>query len=661
MYKLCIFAGTTEGRKLAEFLINQPVDITVCVATEYGETLLPSSDNLTISAKRLSVAEITNLLSAEKFDLVIDATHPYAKAVTESICISCNKTDTEYIRLIRDASNITDDTYFFNNIEESVKFLNDKDGNILLTTGSKELIKFTGIKNFSDRVYARVLPMSDSLKSCEKAGLKPSHIIAMQGPFSEELNTSMLNSTLSQWLVTKDSGKAGGFSEKLSSVQKVGAKLVVIGRPPQLDGLPLKEVLKLLSSKFSLTFKPKVSVIGIGMGNPDTMTKEAVYAIEQADCLIGAKRMLDCSNNNQDVYAAIAPKDIADFISTHKEYHNFAVLMSGDVGFFSGAKKLLPLLNNCNTKVIPGLSSLVYLCAKLKTPYDDIHVTSIHGREHNIIPDIQKHKRTFALLGGENAINKLCSDLIAAGLSNVKLSIGENLSYANEKITQGTALKLVNSHFEKLSVVLIENETPKHIITHGLPDMIFLRGKSAEGIVPMTKSEVRAVCLSKLQLTKYSICWDIGAGTGSVAIEMALQATDGHVYAIEKKDEAIELLKENSTSLFAENLTIIHGTAPKACLDLPAPSHVFIGGSSGNMGDIINLLLKVNPYVRIVATAISLESIAELTNIINTFGFSYTETVSMQAAYDRKIGAYHLMTGQNPIHIFTVENKPEDV
>ena len=173
----------------------------------------------------------------------------------------------------------------------------------------------------------------------------------------------------------------------------------------------------------------------------------------------------------------------------------------------------------------------------------------------------------------------------------------------------------------------------------------------------MTKSEVRAVALSKLRLTERAVCYDIGAGTGSVAIEMALQAKYGHVYAVERRDDAVELLKKNQAAFHVENLTGVSGTAPEACRNLPAPTHVFIGGSAGNLRDILSMLLAKNSHVRIVATAVSLESIAELTACMKDFAFTEAEAVSVQIARGKKAGPYHLMTGQNPVYIFTMQSE----
>ena len=171
----------------------------------------------------------------------------------------------------------------------------------------------------------------------------------------------------------------------------------------------------------------------------------------------------------------------------------------------------------------------------------------------------------------------------------------------------------------------------------------------------MTKSEVRSVCLSKLALTEHAVCWDVGAGSGSVAIEMALKATGGEVFAIERKDTAVELLRENTRRFGLHNLTIVPGLAPEVCRELPAPTHVFIGGSAGNMRQILAEILTKNPNARIVATAVTLESVAELTQCVKDIPFATTEVVSMTVARDRKAGPYHLMMGQNPIFIFTMQ------
>ena len=652
MYKICVFAGTTEGRELVEFLSTQPVSVTACVATDYGETLLSPKENLTISAQRLTVIEMEELFGREQFNLVVDATHPYASVVTENIAAACKATGTEYLRLQRSGAVAPENAVFAADIAEAVSYLNSVEGNLLLTTGSKELHKFTSIKGFADRVYARVLPMEESLHLCESAGLKPAHILAMQGPFSKEMNVAMLKSVDAKFLVTKDSGSKGGFEEKQAAAREAGAKLVVIGRPPQRDGLNFADTLSLLCHRFRLKSKPQITVVGIGPGSKGAMTGEVRSALANADCIIGAKRMVEAvAEKGQAVHHAISPEEITSFIGQHPEYCRFVIAMSGDVGFFSGTKKLLPSLQNCDVTVLPGISSMVYLCARLGTSYEDVVRISVHGRDHDVIPDIRRNERVFTLVGGENGMGILCRELTEAGLGKVKVSVGERLSYPDEKITVGTAETLEHQVFQSLSVALIENDAANAAVICGFSDDAFIRTES----VPMTKSEVRAVCLSKLTLTEKAVVWDVGAGTGSVSIEMALQVRKGHVYAIERKDAAVEILQENVRKFRTSNLTVVPGIAPEACSILPAPTHAFIGGSSGNMKEIIALLLQKNPKVRIVATAIALESIAELTDCLKYFAFEEAEVVSMTVARSRKAGPYNLMTGQNPIYIFTMQ------
>ncbi len=672
MYKICVFAGTTEGRELVTFLQNQPVHVTVCVATEYGETLLPPSENLTVSAKRLSTEEMIRLFQEEAFDLVIDATHPYADQVTESIAEACQAVGIESVRLLRDAGfpetrkgtagiEEPESIVYVPDVKAAVDVLNRHSGTVLLTTGSKDLRAFQALRDFEERVYARVLPMESSFELCREVGLKPAHVIAMQGPFSTDMNEAQIRHVSASWLVTKDGGNAGGFPEKLAAVKHTGIRMIVIGRPAQRNGISLSQVQGLLCDRFGCRNIRTVQVVGIGPGSETHMTEEAQNAIRNADCLIGARRMLESAKalrrSNAACYEAIAPENIVHTITSHPEFSSVVLVMSGDTGFFSGTKKLIPMLQAHGEEVwaIPGISSLSYLCAKLHTSYEDIFVTSLHGREGNIVPHVQEHSRVFALVGGEHGIRNLCRDLVAAGLGNVTVSVGERLGYSDEMITVGTAKELLCSEFSSLSAALIEHRQANPVVTHGLPDEAFLRNPSEQPIVPMTKCEVRSVVLSKLSLTKQAVCWDIGSGTGSVALEMALQASGGHVYAIERREDAIHLIQENRDRFPVSNLTIIHGLAPDACRGIPAPSHVFIGGSSGNLNEILETVWTANPNARVVATAIALESMAQLTTWANEHPIYEIEMICMNISRGKSVGAYHLMTAQNPVYVFTIQ------
>ena len=173
MYNICVFGGTTEGRELVEFLSAQPCNVTACVVTDYAQSLLPASGHVTVSAKKLPAGEIAAMLLSQRFDLVVDATHPYAQSITKSIARACRETGTQYVRLLRKPSAVSSDALYFETTEEAISFLRRTSGRILLTTGSKELSQYAAIEDFSNRVWARVLPLASSLDACQKAGLPP--------------------------------------------------------------------------------------------------------------------------------------------------------------------------------------------------------------------------------------------------------------------------------------------------------------------------------------------------------------------------------------------------------------------------------------------------------------------------------------------------------
>lgn len=654
MYKLCVFAGTTEGRELVELLEGQPVAVTACVATEYGETLLTARENLTISAGRLRREEMEALLRREGFDLVVDATHPYAQEVTEHIAGACQGTETAYLRLLREEQGLPAGALWAPDAAGAAALLADRPGNILLTTGSKELGRFASIPGFAQRTYARVLPMEASLRACEAAGLSPAHILAMQGPFSREMNLAMLRAVSAAWLVTKEGGAAGGFQEKAEAAAEAGAGLVVIGRPPQRQGVDFAGAAEEIRRRFGLRWRPRVTLAGIGPGSGEAMTGQVRRAIREADCLIGARRMLEAAAWAQKPgQEAVSPRDIVRCIQERPDCRRFTVLLSGDTGFFSGAKRLLPALADCQVEVLPGLSSLQVLCARLGTSYEDVTCLSLHGREGDVVPDAGRFRRLFVLVGGGTDASGLCGSLTRAGMGQVRVSVGERLGYPQERVTTGTAAELAGMDFDPLSAVLIENPQARPCAP-GLPDELFQR--SGEGpVVPMTKSEIRALVISRLRLREDSLCWDVGAGTGSVSIEIALQTRQGRVYAVEKREDALELLRENRERFHLRNLELVPGAAPQVCRDLPAPTHAFIGGSSGGLREIVSLLLEKNPAVRIAAAAVTLESVAELTGIVRDFQFAEHEVLCLTSARGRVAGDYHLMTGQNPVYLFTMQ------
>lgn len=649
MEKVIVFAGTTEGYELCRFLSEHQISVYACAATEYGGKALTETPYLHIHTGRLSREEMEAFFLKEEPNFVLDATHPYAAEVTDNIKSACEKTGFFYQRVLREQGRQAEKAVYVESTEAAAEFLNTTDGNVLLTTGSKELKKFLGVKDYKERLYARVLSLPSVMEECSAAGFEGKHLIGMQGPFSRELNEAMLRQFHCRYLVTKDSGKAGGFQEKIDAAFSCGAIPVIIGRPLKEEGLSLVECKKWLSQKFGFSLKPQITLLGIGMGSRDTLTIEGEKALEKAELLIGARRIADSVKmpHHTVIYEYDSEK-ILKCIEENSQYEHIVIALSGDVGFYSGAKKLLHNLGE-DTRVICGISSVVYFMAKAGLSWDDAKIVSAHGRNCNLVSLICHSKKVFSILGTKDGISSLAGRLVSYGMGDVLLYVGENLSYENEKIFVKPAKELVSYEGDTLCVVCAYNENASELMsTHGIKDECFIRGKA-----PMTKEEVRTVSLMKLGLSEDSVCYDVGAGTGSVAVEMALRAHQGKVYAIEKKEDALALILENKKKFAADNLEIVGGCAPEAMEELPVPTHAFIGGSSGNLKDIIRLLLNKNPEVKIVINCITLETVGEAMEAIREFDFQERDIVQMSVSRSKEVGRYHMMMGENPIYIFT--------
>lgn len=345
-----------------------------------------------------------------------------------------------------------------------------------------------------------------------------------------------------------------------------------------------------------------INIVGIGMGNIGTLTIDAMEIIKNSNMVIGGKRMIDSlepyfENKNIVKDYSIAPLKIFDAIKNSKE-NDITVLMSGDTGFFSGTKNLKKLLDKetYKTNVVPGISSLSYLSSKVSLSWDEFKIVSLHGRNENPIIHVMNNEKVFFLLDKIMTPSKVCQLLIEADILDLDIIVGENLSYPSERITIGNCEKIANMEFETLSVMMIiRKDKVKKTKTHGIDDDEFIRGKT-----PMTKYEVRALSISKLGICEDDIIYDVGAGTGSVAIEMALQTRLGKVYAIETNEEALCLIKENKKKFNVYNLEVIAGLAPMVMKELETPTKVFIGGSKGNMKEIILSILEKNERAKFV-------------------------------------------------------------
>lgn len=396
----------------------------------------------------------------------------------------------------------------------------------------------------------------------------------------------------------------------------------------------------------------KVYVIGCGMGNPGTLTQDAWKALEASRLIVGSQRLLDgMSQLTARKLALVASDAIARALHEAPEVVA-SVVMSGDVGLYSGATSLYPLIDDLDVEVIPGISSLQYLCAKLHTSWQDVCIVSAHGRAHNAVGAVQSHAKTFLLTGGRSGVDGLCAQLVARGLGSVRVCVGERLSYPDERITHATAAELVGGSYAPLSVMLVTNEHPvaRGAAAPCLTDDAFLRGD-----VPMTKEELRELAICKLRIRPGDVVWDVGAGTGSVSIEAARAAYEGQVLAIERNARAVELIKKNREHFALPNISVVEGEAPDALAGLPVPDCAFVGGSAGQLEAILRVAIEANPAVRLCIAAITLETLTEAVRCLRELDLRNVDIAQVTVAKGRELGAHHLMMGGNPIYLISAD------
>lgn len=767
MKKVLIYAGTTEGRELAQELAKERIHCDISVATEYGRQIMDEkiSPYICILQGRMTAEQMRLKCENEQYLAVVDATHPFATEVSVNIRESLMGLDIPYFRLGREKipgeegerqagerqageQQAEEQNYmarkYFQNTAACVEALKKTEGTIFLTTGSKDLSAFCREETIRKRLVVRVLPGMESLQECVRNGLEGRQIIAMQGPFSKEMNLAMIRQYQASVLVTKESGKTGGEDTKLAAAGEAQIPSYIILRPdektPVMDMDEVLEQLRRLESVTDPSRKKtqegqnlfdlydtkteevvyqkvhecqenkeqekkqeqqrnlQITLAGIGMGAETLLTEEVRNRTAEADYVFGAKRMVEsvkklCKQNVK-AYNCYLSKDIIPLIENIQENSaKIVILFSGDTGFYSGCEKLYNEL--CKHKgmgkaeVLPGIPSLSVLSARTGISWQDAKILSTHGVEPALwksrLLDAAKHeKKTFFLTSGvadvEEIGNLLSSEFAKEEWKNLKIYLGYQLSYPQEWVrclTVDELCKLMNRDYndgwqdslqnslqedpqdqlqdqlqdkpeEGLYAGMLINEQPKkHRLTPGYPDDVFIRGQ-----VPMTKEEVRSVSICKLHLTEDAVVYDIGSGTGSVSVEIAALSPRVQVYAMEVNGEAVSLLEENCKQFGLHNVRCIRTKAPDGLEDLPVATHAFIGGSKGNLREILWTLYRKNNHMRIVVNAVSMETICQMQELLKELPVEQEEILQLSVTKTKQLGGYHMLQAANPVYIY---------
>lgn len=699
MSNVFIFGGTTEGRKLAIACELLGIPAYVSVASEYGSDVLGELKVVKVLEGRMNIDEMSAGFKALDISVVYDATHPFATVVKENIKSACEQNEIEYIRVLRNITDIDSEDYkLVKSVDEAVDYLTTCEGNVFVATGSKEIAKYKKLD--LSRVYARVLSAVESINACKDIGLEGSHIIAMQGPFSERLNIALMEEYNCKYMVSKQTGNNGGFDEKIEACKQAGVYPIIVALPQNDKGISEEEAIEHIAKRHNIeNYKDiltmcsdndqdkgrddkagrpyKLSIVGIGPGSMEYVNAKARKLISDADIIVaGSDRMLELSDEirkeekNCKEYTSFKSYKTIDIINFIKEkFENSqdssaVVLMSGDTGFYSGTQSLYKhieamaknsenILHKVDMQIVPSISSISYLASRYNISWHDMKIVSLHGRTGHLAHELKTNKKVFVISSGGMETSDIISELIDKGFEDCDIYIGENMSYPEEVLCYGKVADFKEHKFLELCSMIIinQNASPMHM-TLGIEDDEFIRDK-----VPMTKSEIRALSVAKLGLSSEDICYDVGAGTGSVSIEMAMNVPKGKVYAIEKKTIAADLIYKNIEKFGLDNVEVIKGEASVSMEEIEAPDAVFIGGTTGKLRDILKIVFEKNPKVRVVVTAVSLESVAEINEACKyyeTLGCK-TDIVVVSVSNTKRVMNYTMFDAKNPVLIASIK------
>ena len=397
-----------------------------------------------------------------------------------------------------------------------------------------------------------------------------------------------------------------------------------------------------------------VYMIGLGPGHFDYMLPMARKKIDEVSAIVGAKRMLEAVGREDGQPMGTIEHTIA-YIQEKERAGDVGVLVSGDPLLYSLTRSIQrdERSKDWYIQIIPAISSLQMLGASFGITMEEAEIVSIHGRavkRGTIARKIAENRYTFFLCSKEQGPSYLAHICLDFQLEEVRFYIGANLTYKDELLEEGSPFEICEREYPSLCVVAIENFNPHLIQRQGyLKDEDFIRGKT-----PMTKEEVRVISVHHLNLEPDSIVWDLGAGTGSISIECARQCPYGEVYGVEYQQEALTLIEKNKEKFDCDNLQIVSGRALQVLSELPTPDCVFIGGSKGELKEILEEIKSRRQGIRVILSAVTLETVAEGMEFLKDW--NHVDILQVAISKSRELGMYHIMEAQNTVTLFIAES-----
>jgi precorrin-6Y C5,15-methyltransferase (decarboxylating) len=410
--------------------------------------------------------------------------------------------------------------------------------------------------------------------------------------------------------------------------------------------------------------KNKVHIIGVAPGGASSLTSQARRLVNRAEIVFGGKRLLALfpSLTGEKITIRNNLDEVTELIKGNIGQKRMVVLASGDPNFYGIASYITGKLGKDIVEIIPNMSAMQVAFARIKESWEDAALVSVHSRLiEDIVETVRSNHKVGIFTDDEHTPGEIARVLLEHGVDGYQAYVCQNLGRKDEKVVETDLHNLGEMRFSPLNTLILLRVQPDKPAGApcprwlGIPDEEFYQRRPKEGLI--TKQEVRAVSLAKMRLTDESILWDIGAGSGAVSIEASFLVRKGRIYAIEKNDADVTIIKKNVQKFHASNVEVVQTFAPDGLDELPEPTAVFIGGSGGRMKEILDFVShRLKPGGRIVINIVALENLYAAVSALRARGFLPDVTL-VNVARSREISNFTRLEALNPVFVVTASKK----
>lgn len=402
-----------------------------------------------------------------------------------------------------------------------------------------------------------------------------------------------------------------------------------------------------------------VYVVGVGNEGAESLTPRALTIVEKAELLAGGQRLLDCFPDVPAERVKIGARvdEALATVAARRHERRVVVLATGDPNYFGITRALLRHVPGEDLEIVPNVSALQWAFAKAREPWDDAAFLTVHGRSMAGLVDAVRGRRKVCLFTDErNTPAAIAKALLEAGLGSHRAILCEDLGGPSERVRHLSLEELARTEAHPLNTLIVLGEgapepSREAAWAPGLPEEAFDQRKPKLGLI--TKREVRVLSLARLALPPDGVLWDIGAGSGSVSIEAARLAPRGRIFAVEKNAEDVEIIRANVARFAVPQVSVVHARAPERLETLPAPDAVFVGGSGGELREILALAAaQLRPHGRIVVNAITLDTLHAAVTAFRELALEH-EAILVSIARSKPLLGMMSFEALNPVYVVT--------